>query len=73
MPRSRDASRLPKRKLTFGADHSHLTRHIRDVIPGAPIPAPLGQAHGRHARSENLNDRQPVLVIRVAVVEGTGV
>ena len=73
MPRSRGASRLPKRKLTFGANHSHLTRHIGDVIPGAPIPGPLGQAHGRHTRFENLHDRQPVLVIRVAVVEGAGV
>ena len=68
-----DASCLPKRILSNGANRSHLTRHIRDVIPGAPILGCFRQAHGCQARTVIFHHWQFEIVVRYAYVKVAGV
>lgn len=63
----------PTGYLSNGANGSHLTHHIRDMIPGAPILGRSRQARGCHARTVSHQHRQLEVIVRFAFVEVAGV
>lgn len=74
-PHIHDASRRTQRpRSPDRANRDHLTRHVRDVVPGAAVGGRVRQTHSDHARAGSPRQRQPEIATGVpAAVEVAGV